>query len=90
VDSREQNTNGFRSNLQMNQNTIIPPRFDSQNFIHEQPQELYSPQIPPNRNRQFQVGQNTENVRKSMITTHNSPAKFVDFFQRNNNQKPSF
>ncbi len=89
MDSREQNTNGFRSNLQMNQNTIIPPRFDSQNFIHEQPQELYSPQIPPNRNRQFQVGQNTENVRKSMITTHNSPAKF-DFFQRNNNQKPSF
>lgn len=75
--------------MQINQNTTIPPRYDRQNYIHEPTQELYSPQIPPNRNRQFQVGQNTENVRKSMITTHNSPAKF-DFFQRNSNQKPSF
>lgn len=89
MDSREQNTNGFRSNLQMNQNITIPPRIESQNFIHDHTQELYSPQIPPNRNRQFQVGQNSENVRKSMITTHNSPAKF-DFFQRNNNQKLNF
>lgn len=76
MDSREQ-ANGFRSNPQMNQNTM-PSKIDNGGFSYDQ-QQLYSPQIHPSRNRNFQVGQNAENVRKSMISAHNTPGK-LSFF----------